>query len=714
MTLPTSGPLTFTDIQTEFGGSNPIGINEYYAGGGLVAAGTSGTYGAVPSSGQISVQNFYGTSAVIPAYIEEVFSTYLFTGTGAALTITNGVDLSTNGGLVWIKSRSPNADNHRIFDTARGVNYALSSSTSGASSSLPSSLTAFNSNGFTLGTNSSVNPSTWDMVSWAFQKKAKFFDIVTYTGTGVARTIAHNLGSVPGCIIVKRTSDSGTGWWVYHRGNTSGGAAQGQDLRLNQTNATNPNTDVWNNTAPTSSVFSIGAGSSPYDWNGTGGTFIAYLFAHNAGGFGATGTDNVISCGSFTTDASGNASVTLGYEPQWLMTKSSSTASSGSWYMQDNMRGWVSNNPGSNDNKLLYANAADAEGGGGFASLNATGFTFASGGYGPWANATFIYIAIRRGPMKVPTDATTVYGAVARSGTGASASITSLSFPPDLLIDKARNAGYEPSWWDRLRGTNRVLLSSTNNQETVTTDSLNAFGQTGVSIGADSGGYINNASATYINWFFRRAPSFFDEVCYTGTGSAQNVTHNLTVAPELVIIKSRSNGGSGYGWVTGSSYYPSWGRYIQLDTTDAVNGSNNAGPFNNTAPTSSVFTVNTWSETNNSGSTYVAYLFATCAGVSKVGSYTGTGALLTVNCGFTTGVRWVMIKRTDSTGGWYVYDSTRGISSGNDPYLFMNATNTEVTGTNYVDTTSVGFQVTAAAPAALNANGGTFVFLAIA
>jgi hypothetical protein len=119
------------------------------------------------------------------------------------------------------------------------------------------------------------------------------------------------------------------------------------------------------------------------------------------------------------------------------------------------------------------------------------------------------------------------------------------------------------------------------------------------------------------------------------------------------------------------------------------------------------------SATNGSGFTFVAYLFASCPGVSKVGSYTGTGALQTINCGFTGGARFVLIKRTDSTGDWFVYDSARGITSGNDPYLLLNITAAEVTGTNYVDTTSVGFQVTAAAPAGLNANGGTFVFLAI-
>ena len=127
-----------------------------------------------------------------------------------------------------------------------------------------------------------------------------------------------------------------------------------------------------------------------------------------------------------------------------------------------------------------------------------------------------------------------------------------------------------------------------------------------------------------------------------------------------------------------------------------------------------MFSIGAGFQGNESGATYVSYLFATCAGVSKVGSYTGNGTTQTINCGFTTGARFVMIKRTDDSGDWYVWDSARGISSGNDPYLLINSDAAQVTGTNYVDTTSVGFQVTAAAPAAINANGGSFIFLAIA
>jgi hypothetical protein len=117
---------------------------------------------------------------------------------------------------------------------------------------------------------------------------------------------------------------------------------------------------------------------------------------------------------------------------------------------------------------------------------------------------------------------------------------------------------------------------------------------------------------------------------------------------------------------------------------------------------------------NLSGSTYIAYLFATLPGISKVGSYTGTGNAINVDCGFSAGARFILIKRTDSTGDWYVYDTVRGIVSGNDPYLLLNSSAAEVTNTDYIDPLSSGFTVTSSAPTGLNASGGTYIFLAIA
>ena len=220
--------------------------------------------------------------------------------------------------------------------------------------------------------------------------------------------------------------------------------------------------------------------------------------------------------------------------------------------------------------------------------------------------------------------------------------------------------------------------------------------------------FLAGNSDPKIYWNFQRAPGFFDEVCYTGTGVARTVAHNLAAVPELMIVKRRDSSSQ---W---STYAASVGAgfYLNLDNTDGAN----SGSFmwNSTAPTSSVFTVGDNAANNASGGTYVNYLFATCPGVSKVGSYTGTGTTQVIDCGFTGGARFVLIKRTDDTGDWYVWDSARGIVAGDDPYLLLNSTAAEVTNTDYVDTAATGFEISSTAPAAINASGGTFVFLAIA
>jgi hypothetical protein len=112
--------------------------------------------------------------------------------------------------------------------------------------------------------------------------------------------------------------------------------------------------------------------------------------------------------------------------------------------------------------------------------------------------------------------------------------------------------------------------------------------------------------------------------------------------------------------------------------------------------------------------TAVAYLFATCAGVSKVGSYTGNGTTQTIDCGFTGGARWVMIKRTDSTGSWYVYDTARGMTVLTDPYLLMNSNAAEVATLGSVTTVSTGFALNSTILAAINISAGSYIFLAIA
>ena len=133
-----------------------------------------------------------------------------------------------------------------------------------------------------------------------------------------------------------------------------------------------------------------------------------------------------------------------------------------------------------------------------------------------------------------------------------------------------------------------------------------------------------------------------------------------------------------------------------------------------THPTSSVFTVGTDNDVNARSANYVAYLFASVTGVSKVGTYTGNGSSQTINCGFTTGARFVLVKRTDSTGDWVVFDSARGIVSGNDPYLRLNSTAAEVTDKDAVDTDSTGFVVNETSGPNINTNGATYIYLSIA
>jgi hypothetical protein len=309
--------------------------------------------------------------------------------------------------------------------------------------------------------------------------------------------------------------------------------------------------------------------------------------------------------------------------------------------------------------------------------------------------------------MKVPTDATKVFAPVIYTGNSANRSVIT-GFSSDFaMVGNRGSAASKFVAATRLTG-NPFLVTSDTAAESADTAvfQANPFdNQTAVNIGAGNS-RTNLSGSTYVLDAFKRAPSFFDEVCYTGTGSATTFSHNLTVVPELMIVKKRS---ATDDWAV---YAGDNTDFLLLNTTAATADDNTY--WNDTSPTSAVFSVGTNADVNTSAATYVAYLFATCPGVSKVGSYTGTAAAQTINCGFTGGARFVLIKRTDSTGDWYVWDSARGIVAGNDPYLLLNSTAAEVTGTDYVDTAASGFELSSTAPAAINASGGSFLFLAIA
>jgi hypothetical protein len=639
--------------------------------------------GVWPTAGNLSPEQ----------YVEGVFSTYLYTGTGSALNIVNNIDLAAKGGLVWTKRRT-SSNSHWFLDSVRGGDQIIRSNTNESQfTSAGLEITSFNSDGYTLGTASDINSASQDDASWTFLKKPGFFDIVTYTGTGSNTTVSHNLGSAPGVIIVKSLSAYNS-WAVYHR---SVGATK--YLLLNDTNAPITNSGYWNDTAPTSTEFSVGTNGTV---NNSGASYVAYLFAHDDQRFGDNSNESIIKCGTFTGTSSGEVSVDLGWEPQFIIYKLVNNASylnDDNWRMHDVMRGWdVSNRELLNPNSTAAESTLSNTGG---YEIKPTATGFIHEGHATADGDEYIYIAIRR-PMKTPEAGTEVFTPIARTGTGATAEVTGVGFSPDMLLQARRTA---PDWptSDRLRGVGKNLGTPYTQAETTPSPAyIDSYDMDGVTLG--SGNAVNGSGLTYIEYFFKRAPGFFDVVAYTGNGSPSNtvrrdLNHNLGVTPELAILKRRDSTSEWQVGVNGTSLY-----------LNLSNGS--AGTYTHSSYFNATdFDVEGWiTEANNnvSGATYVVYLFATLAGVSKVGSFTHTsGSDTNVDCGFTSGARFVLIKRTDATDGWQVYDTARGINSGADPVLQLNDTAAEFS-QDLMDPYSAGFTITG------TKTSGTYIFLAIA
>jgi len=627
--------------------------------------------------------------------VDEVFSTFLYTGSSSAQTINNGIDLSGEGGLVWIKERSTSGSDHHLTDTVRGIKNPLNSDSTAAENTYYANnnqgITAFNNNGFTVASGSNFNDNGDTAVSWTFRKAINFCDIVTYTGNGTAGlTVNHNLGSVPGMIIVKGTGLT-SHWQVLHRND----GTNWKNLQLDQTGASGYEADYWGNgssfVAPTSTAFTVGTGSNV---NANGYTYVAYLFAHNNndGGFGPDSDQDIIKCGSFTPPSSGETEVTLGFEPQFIITFD--TGGGDNWRMYDTMRGWDVVN-----RQLLNPNQSVAE-----SSLSntsgyeikptATGFIHE----GHTASSPHIYMAIRRGPLAAPTDATKVFAV--QDGRGASKLYTA-GFPVDAFLQGNKNGD---NWQFHSRLTRgKVLATDTTAAET--TDTFYYFDdQTGI-VTSSGGG---SALTQLVAYMWKRAPSYFDVCCYTGNSTqGRTVSHNLGAIPEMMWIKSRSNAD---GWKV---YHKDTGATKYLTLNDTSSETTDTW-INNTAPTDSVFTLGgSGSGVNYSGLNYIAYLFASAPGVSKVGSFTGSDSDQTIDCGFSSGARFVLLKCTTDTNNWAVWDTARGIVSGNEPYLVLDRSDAEITGQDRIDPHSSGFTVAGNFTTGNDA-GQSYIFYAIA
>ena len=268
------------------------------------------------------------------------FQIELYTGTGSSNARTfdsdTNLDLSS-GGVVWIKSRS-DTEYHRLYDTVRGVHKEIYTNASLAEGTNTNSLTAFGSDGFTVGSETGVNANTETHVAWCWKESATAgFDIVSYTGNSTNRTISHNLSAVPKMMIV-RNLQGGYNWIVYHVGN---GATKYMYLDTDASVYTG--SGYFNDTTPTSSVFTVGTDAQV---NTTSATIMAYVFA-DVQGFSKFGTykGNANADGPF---------VYTGFRPARIMLKDTQDAST--WMIMDNKRSGY--NP---TNNRLYANTQGSE-----------------------------------------------------------------------------------------------------------------------------------------------------------------------------------------------------------------------------------------------------------------------------------------------------------------------------------------------------------------
>ena len=638
--------------------------------------------------------------------IEALFHTHVYAGTSAQKTITNGLDLSTEGGLVWTKNRN-NSTQHALCSTATGVNKDLSTASNSPLNTETTAIDQFNTDGYRIAGNATNynNSSLGDYVSWSFRKAPKFFDIVTWTGDGTTgRQIAHSLKATVGMMILKRTDSSGY-WGVYHR-STDSSIPQNYVLLLNSTSARIDEQFFINDTAPTSTHFTVGAAAaSGGDFNSNGATFVAYLFAHNDGdgNFGKTGDQDIIKCGSYTGNGSSGASgpsIDLGFEPQWVMIKRA-TNDTGDWKIFDNMRGVVT---GGTTN-LLEPNTTDAEvanndidfDSNGFNVINSNARINASG-------STYIYMAIRRGPMGIPTNVRDVFDSKAANTSSdpnyPNSSASHDGFPPDMAINIYTSTGTSNRRvYDRLRGNNKLHTDSTSAQQSGS--------------GNEAWDYMDGVelvnSSSYHAHMWRRAPSYFDVVTFTESSAGSAVTHNLGAVPEMMWVKGLNITQDWY------VYHKDLGNsaFLELNDSAAATTSTNA-TWNNTSPTATQFTIGGYLTAYN----YIAYLFATVDGISKVGSYTGNGSFQVINCGFSSSVRYVLIKRTDSTGDWCVWDTERGLTQGADPYIELNTTDQQTTGNkNYVYPDNSGFgvqEINGTNNPNVNVNNATYIFYAVA
>ena len=315
------------------------------------------------------------------------------------------------------------------------------------------------------------------------------------------------------------------------------------------------------------------------------------------------------------------------------------------------------------------------------------------------------------------------------TGTGSSQAVTGVGFQPDWIWGKRTDSTGNHSWFDAVRGITKGLESNSTGAEFTSTDYYSSFDSDGFTIAAGSSGAGNGSSQTAVQWCWLGAngtssngngsitstvsantTSGFSIVTTTGTGSAATVGHGIGIAPKMVIGKRRDSGSS--QWRVFNSNLSSASHILFLDSADGEQSGNSA-TWNNTAPTSTVFSVAGSGDVNASGGTFVFFCFAEVKGFSKFGKYSGNGNAdgTFVYTGFKPA--WIMVKKFNSSGDeWNIFDNKRDVDNVMQQRLVANVNAANAAGT-YVDFLSNGFKFRTTNNLG-NGSGNSYIYMAFA
>ena len=481
-----------------------------------------------------------------------------------------------------------------------------------------------------------------------FRKSKKFFTMVEFTGNGGNQEIPHDLGCEPSMMWIKNIEDDGHSWAVYHK-NIDATNPEAYQLFLDTDDDRIGSGDIWNNTKPTSSHFSVGNNAHT---NTSSKKYVAYLFGADQAAFGETNNGVVAKTGTYTGN-SGVRTIDLGWEPQMVMIKCITSGTPRNWIIMDKIRLMSMNRSGSSGiDGFQYLNLnGSADNTNSFIDFTPEGFVLTgSSNNNNVTGQTYIYYAIRNDMISEPQSATEVY--TSSLGTGNYPSFQNTGFAVDAAWVKQINAS-DTAWnvGFRKSGEFDMKWNSAATNEGAYSD-FKWYNSDGWNWGAKN--------SDYQSWMFRRARGFFDLQYWDGDStSPRQLPHQLGVTPEMMIVKSRNNIAD--GWYVYHKDIPSLS-YLKVHADDKEYSG--ADCWTSNLPTATHFYLGSDNAVNNNSASYTGQFYATLPGISKVGSYevNANGDSVSVDCAFAAGPRFILIKDyTNNSTDWMLFDTVRGI-----------------------------------------------------